>query len=714
VTPNYPNTQTGNGAWTYALQPNNAPGATPRSTTLTVASIQVTVEQAVASEGSCSFSLNSTSNTSNSAPPSPYTGGTGSFEVTVTGTSLCSFTVAPPTDPTKKWVQLSSTNFSGTGKFTVSYTVAQNNTTSARNLSLAIAGATQSNPSFTAAYTVNQAAGPANTAPVPVIGGISNAASYIPSSLGAGAIAQGSFFSIFGTDLGPPNPGVTAQSFPFTATLAGVSVTVTQGSRSVSAIPQFVAQFQINAIMPSNAPTGTVQVTVTFDGLTSAPSTTTVAVNNFGAFAVAGGRGPGIVQNFVVATRQTPLNTAGVTAAPGDTVILWGTGLGPLPNGAADNRPYPPPGQPVQSLPVSVQVFVGTLAVQPSYSGRAPEFPGVDQINFVVPQGAPQGCYVPVQVVVAGTNYSNVVTMAIDVNRGTCSDTNPLGTLSRTGGKNGAISLLRINLTDATTPSNNGLADVGLALFQKDSPAGALGFDLFSSLPPLNACTYYNNLNFLNGLLGGQVPSRGSTSLNAGSAITATGPNGSRTLPYATASTPTSPYLGLLGAGGGFSTYISSQPFLSPGTYTVSGPGGTDVGPFSLNLNLTASIATNLSQISVIDRTKGLALNWTGGDPANQAVLILGASNDVFTNVSGGFACLVPLGSSSFTVPPGMLANLPATAGASPGEVQSSLIVLAVPLGNSVVKFNTSAPPSLDNGLAFYLVGDMRNDVTFK
>jgi uncharacterized protein (TIGR03437 family) len=672
------------------------------------------VEQGAASAGLCVFSLDSTSNTSNNASPSPYTGASGSFNVTVAGNSLCSFTVTTPTDPTKKWVQLASSNFSGNGKFTVNYTVAQNNTTSARNLSLTIAGYAQSNPSSTATYTVYQAAGPANTAPAPVIAGISNAASYIPSSLEAGAIAQGSFFSIFGTDLGPPNPGATAQSFPLATTLAGVSVTVTGSGRSVPAIPQFVAQFQINAIMPSNAPTGTVQVTVTFNGLSSAPSTTAVVVNNFGAFAVAGGRGPGIVQNFVLATRQTPLNTASVTAARGDTVILWGTGLGPLPNSAADSQPYPPPGQAVQSLPVSVQVFVGTVAVQPSYSGRAPQFPGVDQINFVVPPNAPQGCYVPVQVLVAGANYSNVVTMAIDVNRGTCSDTNPLGSLSRAGGKNGAIGLLRINLTDATTPSNNGQADIGLAVFQKDSPGGALGFDLFSSLPPLNACTYYNNLNFLNGLAGGQVPSRGSTSLNAGSAITAIGPNGSRTLPYATSDTPTSPYLGLLGAGGGFSSYISSQPFLSPGSYTISGPGGTDVGPFSLSLNLTASIATNLSQISVIDRTKGLALNWTGGDPASQAVLILGASNDVFTNVSGGFACLVPLGSSSFTVPPGMMANLPATAGTSSGEVQSSLIVLAVPLGNTIVKFNTSAPPSLDNGLAFYLVGEMRNDVTFQ
>ena len=218
-----------------------------------------------------------------------------------------------------------------------------------------------------------------------------------------------------------------------------MSVKVTQGSTSVDAIPVFVAQYQINAVMPSNTPTGTVQVTVSYNGLTSAPAAVQVVAANFGAFTVSGGRGPGIVQNYVSAT-QTPLNMTNLTAAPGDYVILWGTGLGPLPAGASDTQP-PPAG----SLPASVQVLVGSLSITPAYAGRAPGLAGVDQIDFQLPSNAPLGCYVPLQVVVNG-NASNTVTMAINNNRQPCSDTSPFSATSRNGGKNASIGLARLVL----------------------------------------------------------------------------------------------------------------------------------------------------------------------------------------------------------------------------------------------------------------------------
>ena len=55
-------------------------------------------------------------------------------------------------------------------------------------------------------------------------GGVVNSASYQLPSLPGGALAQGSIFSIFGTGLGPPSPGVQASEFPLRVTLAGVSV----------------------------------------------------------------------------------------------------------------------------------------------------------------------------------------------------------------------------------------------------------------------------------------------------------------------------------------------------------------------------------------------------------------------------------------------------------------------------------------------------------
>jgi hypothetical protein len=71
----------------------------------------------------------------------------------------------------------------------------------------------------------------------------------------------------------------------------------------------------------------------------------------------------------------TPTNTA----KPGDTLTIWGTGLGPTLNNGGDTT-TPPAG----NIGTAPQVFVGGVA-SPSvtYWGRSPGiFPGLDQIQF--------------------------------------------------------------------------------------------------------------------------------------------------------------------------------------------------------------------------------------------------------------------------------------------------------------------------------------------
>src|SRR5258708_35610025 len=91
--------------------------------------------------------------------------------------------------------------------------------------------------------------------------GVVNAASYMAPGLPAGGIGRGSVFTVFGRRLGPSSP-VQVQSFPLQKSLAGVSLSVTQGTTSVDAIPIFVSEGQVNAIMPSNAPLGMASVWV--------------------------------------------------------------------------------------------------------------------------------------------------------------------------------------------------------------------------------------------------------------------------------------------------------------------------------------------------------------------------------------------------------------------------------------------------------------------
>jgi uncharacterized protein (TIGR03437 family) len=476
-----------------------------------------------------------------------------------------------------------------------------------------------------------------------------------------------------------------------------------------------VAQFQVNAIMPSNAPLGSVQVTVTYNNATSAPAPAQIVVNNFGSFAVAGGVGPGIVQNFVSAT-QVPLNTITTSANIGQAAILWGTGLGPLPAGQADNvLPTIDPNHPILAG-VTIQVMVGGVSVQPFYAARSPQFAGVDQVNFIIPANAPLGCYVPVQIIVNG-GASNTITMAIANSGQTCSDSNPLSTNTVNGGNNATISLARINYTSATdsTGISSGEIELGAALFEQTPAGGSLSFNVTTSLPPVGTCTQNSSLGFLSGLMGiasGVVPSipgDNSTPLDAGSVITVKGPNGAKAMTYSSTSSDTSPYVGIFGSSGAIAALgvAPASLYLDPGSYSISGAGGAGVGPFQANMNISPGVTwTNRDQISTITKSQGLNINWSGGNPATQQLVILGFASVAGQNASSGFLCLSALDSGSFTVPPGMMYNLPSTSGA--------LIVLTVPSNAQMTTFQTTAAPSLNNAVARYAVGEYHDNVTFK
>jgi uncharacterized protein (TIGR03437 family) len=162
----------------------------------------------------------------------------------------------------------------------------------------------------------------------------------------------------------------------------------------VDALPLVVKAGQINAIMPSNAPLGRVSITVTMAGRN--PGAATVTGGSFGIF-------PAMCSTVDC-----------TTAAPGQVMILWGNGLGPV---AADNV-APKAGK----LPAQVEIFVGGKLAPKMYAGRSSCCSSVDQIVFPVPTGAPLGCYVPVQIRTGGTTLSNAVTMAIANKGAACSD----------------------------------------------------------------------------------------------------------------------------------------------------------------------------------------------------------------------------------------------------------------------------------------------------
>lgn len=188
-------------------------------------------------------------------------------------------------------------------------------------------------------------------------GGVVNSASYVAVGLPGDGIARGSMFAVFGTELGPAQ-FTGAPSLPLGTTLGGTSISVTVNGVTRSAFMLFSVAGQLAAVLPSDLPAGNGTLTVNYNGMTSAPVAIKVVNSAFGIFTRnQAGFGPGIVQNYVSQAEQ-PVNAITDAAHPGQVVILWGTGLGPITGGANVDAGRPPVG----NLPVTVEVWVGGKA----------------------------------------------------------------------------------------------------------------------------------------------------------------------------------------------------------------------------------------------------------------------------------------------------------------------------------------------------------------
>jgi uncharacterized protein (TIGR03437 family) len=505
--------------------------------------------------------------------------------------------------------------------------------------------------------------------PTVFTGGVVNADSLVPAGLPNSNIAQGSIFSVFGTHLGPSqSPGL---SFPLKTTLGGVSVQITVGGTSIDAIPLFVGPGQINAILPSKTPTGSATLTVTTSAGTSAPATFTVVDHSFGINSVnQSGAGPGIVDNS-----NYNLITQNSAAQAGDTVIIWGTGLGAVTGNEQDG---PLPGnQP--NIPVTV--LVGSQEAKIMYRGRSGCCAGVDQIAAVIPSGV-TGCHVPIAVEINGAQpiVSNWVTTSIaeqGANR-ICSDaTGPssgqlLSFLSK-GGSFGFVGLSRDTITSPALPPPFGTGsptttttDTGSGSFVKYTPQQISVAENIFQTYTIDTCTVFE----FNGQSATITDPTLPVGLNAGPVINVNGPHGAKQL-MPNASSGVGFYDATLGGGSG----PSALPlYLDQGTYSIdNGAGGADVKGFKFSLTLPPALTwTNMTSVGPIIRANGQLVTWTGGDPSG-VVTISGDSIVIGTDSSGNstavgafFSCHAPVSAGQFNIPAPVLLSLPPSSVISP------------------------------------------------
>jgi len=521
-------------------------------------------------------------------------------------------------------------------------------------------------------------------AQVPVINphGVVNGGSFMSPGLPGGSIARGSLFTIFGQNLGP-GTAVQASSVPFSNTLAGVSVQVTQGKVTLNAIPYAAGANQINAIMPSGTPLGLVSVRVTFNDIQSNPSPVNIVNSSVG---ILGAQGPGVIQNFISQSNQ-PVNSPFKPAMPGQIEIMWATGLGPVT--FPDNN-TPKSG----NLPTPLEVWVGGQPVTNiMYDGRS-SYPGVDEIIFNVPASAPLGCWVPVQVRTEGIMLSNAVTMAITADGSPCKEPgNPLGQKLLTGGNIGVVGLTRIQAQSGfVTPVNQTIDLATLSLRQEIS--GPFPFNPLFSFPPAGSCTLYTAPGDLLGddSLPGTAPS--GAYLSAGPIFSVSGAINVGSVPAFNAPLPTQIV--------GVELQVGTKDklvFDAGSTVGMSSQGGGNLSGFSVATTMPGVLTwTNEDQIQIIDRSQPLNITWSGA-ATGSTVMILGVNSDQPSDSSAAFLCVAPGNSTSFTVPSYILYGVHATRG-WPFQSQAELFVGALPLANPA----TFQETGLDLGGAYPVV----------
>lgn len=514
----------------------------------------------------------------------------------------------------------------------------------------------------------------------PTITAVVNNYSYVPAGFPNSGISPGSIMLVFGSGMsqsvssvflnGTLSPGLPT-------TWQGATLSVTVGGKTVTPPIYYATPTQIAAVLPSGTPTGTATITVSYNNQTSNSFQFKVVPSALGLNTYFGS-GTGLI--LAVNSSSGAIYNYTNSAKPGDTILLFGSGLGA---DTADSDTVYTTSPHAVSTPI--QIYFGGVAGNVQYAGSS-GYPGYNQINVTIPSSAPTDCYVGVVAVTgSGGNAvsSNFGSIPISASGGQCtnsifgtSGTSISSLSSQATVKSGAVFVAQSVGPKSSTDNTPVTSNIAFASFQKETGAS------YSSDASNGGSAFAVGSCYVTEVISttGGVPTV--TGLDAG-AITLTGPNGMYTLSkfltgFYTAMLPTNA--------------ITS----SGGAFTFNGAGGADVGSFSTTLNLPNPILTwtNESSDATVNRSSGVTVNWTGG-AAGSYVLISGNSTDQNTGANGSFTCIANQSALSFAVPNYITGALPAGS----GELSVS----------NDAGFGTFKASGLDIGISFAYTGTTIN-----
>jgi|GEM_PF-6555120 len=489
-------------------------------------------------------------------------------------------------------------------------------------------------------------------------------------------VARGSIFLVKGAGLGPDDLVVAQPPYPsrLPETEDGTRIEI----RSLESEAVFDAPvlhswtFQTAGILPSAVPEGLGELRVHRGAAVSDPLEILVVNSNPAVF-LTGFRGGTAAAQVYRSPSEQPLISLTGPARPGDTVILWATGLGPI--DSDDNAP------PVGSLRDDIRIRIAGQEIVPDYAGRAPGQPGLDQINFRLPADAdlPNHCYVPFWIEVGDAGGSSA-TLSLGTETGACE--HPWGlpeeTLRRLD-EGGSINIVDLHLSQVDVPESpvnppgrSGLAMAMLAsanraAVDRSSPSYRAPqprafpwlrwFDSGEVCSGVFSFTSHRGGGLSPGPIysGRPLPSPDSRPLQAGD-VTLTGPERQSFV------LEPSSFLGLPVAPPLWTAEPSpDEMFPTPGPWTFRVSGGPDLPPFDHAVVLPDVDA--FPRIDALRRGEDRELTWDGSsfpetDRMTVTVSVITERGEN-SHSGSGFSCILPARSGELVLPGSSLADLP-------------------------------------------------------
>lgn len=457
---------------------------------------------------------------------------------------------------------------------------------------------------------------------------------------------QGAVFRLGAWGLGGPRVAHVASAFPLPRVLGGFSVRIGAAQAMMLSVmpsnesPIAPADYWvIRGILPSDAPAGgSGPVSLTYNGQILAVSRFSLSVARRGIGLYHAGPFQATASN-VDAEGNWTTNTYGNPARPGQSVVLWGTGLGAV---IGDEAAGPLP----QAVDITgLRLLVGNKPARIVYAGRSGCCAGVDQIVFETPIGM-EGCHVPVAVRYRDGEIdrdSNYVYVSIASGGGECSDPH--------GWPASVLEKMRMEGS-----VNIGQILPGLAIFSK-----VYGF----AIPPFGTCSRVEALGALIGP--GRLAYEGAGGTAVGPVTSLSEPLGPVVKsfhpfdagPAVNFKTPQG-FLSIAKRGPGVyhtgysPVYPEPVAPAGPGEYRIdNGAGGVDIGPFQAVFN---DVPPSDFTYHYEKSSDGTLVTWSGGGQKGGYVVI--RERYVISGDTGfSFVCVEQANKGSFLIPPEFLSG---------------------------------------------------------